>query len=293
MSFFGIWCAGYVVNRRHEAVLQRTLSLSAAQQQVSEARLAALRYQINPHFLFNTLSSISTLVLCLVRMTKPTRCLFGLPHSLGRPFRWTFTMIFHWPRSSACRRFIWRSNPFDIPMICITGLKSKMMPCVQWSQACFCSRWSKTPRTRHAPRGRLPSPRDQRRSSGPEFGDHGCRRWQGLVPFQLRYRRRPPNVAGKRLALGFGIIFADHEVRGVGGYTVALVLPWQDPPRHRLEEVKSDVANFVELRSAGSGRVARRPSSLSAILAACLPARNSLPPESISRRTACSERREA
>ena len=40
--------------RRHGAVLAR---------EAQEAQLRALRYQINPHFLFNTLNSLSSLIL--------------------------------------------------------------------------------------------------------------------------------------------------------------------------------------------------------------------------------------
>lgn len=53
----------YQAHRRNEAELQRA-RLSAAESQVaaSAATLASLRYQLNPHFLFNTLNSISSLV---------------------------------------------------------------------------------------------------------------------------------------------------------------------------------------------------------------------------------------
>jgi LytS/YehU family sensor histidine kinase len=43
-----------------------------------------LRYQLNPHFLFNTLNSISTLVL-LKQTSAPTRCCHGCPPSCATP----------------------------------------------------------------------------------------------------------------------------------------------------------------------------------------------------------------
>jgi len=57
------WCALYFGIKYYEALqdeLRRTL---AAESSAQEAQLRALRYQIHPHFLFNTLNAISTLVL--------------------------------------------------------------------------------------------------------------------------------------------------------------------------------------------------------------------------------------
>lgn len=46
------------------AVGERELRLAAALNAAQEAQLAALRFQINPHFLFNSLNAVSSLVTC-------------------------------------------------------------------------------------------------------------------------------------------------------------------------------------------------------------------------------------
>ncbi|OOG56954.1 hypothetical protein B0E48_11795 [Rhodanobacter sp. C03] len=44
------------------ALIQSTRSLAQREKELVEAQLAALRFQVNPHFLFNTLNAISTLI---------------------------------------------------------------------------------------------------------------------------------------------------------------------------------------------------------------------------------------
>jgi two-component system, LytTR family, sensor kinase len=57
------WSLLYFGIKHHQALqLERERSLRA-EASAHEARLQALRYQLNPHFLFNTLNAISTLVL--------------------------------------------------------------------------------------------------------------------------------------------------------------------------------------------------------------------------------------
>jgi two-component system, LytTR family, sensor kinase len=55
--------AGLVAYCFHRDVIARERQLAEAQQMAQDAQLLALRYQINPHFLFNTLNAASTLVL--------------------------------------------------------------------------------------------------------------------------------------------------------------------------------------------------------------------------------------
>ena len=60
---FAAWAAFYVANsyaRQLRAADRRSAALA---REAQEAQLRALRYQINPHFLFNTLNSLSSLIL--------------------------------------------------------------------------------------------------------------------------------------------------------------------------------------------------------------------------------------
>ncbi|WP_109808604.1 sensor histidine kinase [Sphingosinithalassobacter portus] len=57
------WSALYFGINFYLVVEAQTDQMKALETQASSAQLAMLRYQLNPHFLFNTLNSISTLVL--------------------------------------------------------------------------------------------------------------------------------------------------------------------------------------------------------------------------------------
>lgn len=64
-SFFilFIWCSLYFsIKQWHQSSKERE-RLLRAESEIKEARLLALRYQLNPHFLFNSLNAVSTLVL--------------------------------------------------------------------------------------------------------------------------------------------------------------------------------------------------------------------------------------
>ena len=62
------WSALYYGINYYLLLEEQSRQLSRVEHQASSAQLAMLRYQLNPHFLFNTLNSISTLV--LLRQTE-------------------------------------------------------------------------------------------------------------------------------------------------------------------------------------------------------------------------------
>ena len=62
-SLLAAWSALYYSINYYLLLEQQTDHLEQLEHQASAAQLAMLRYQLNPHFLFNTLNSISTLVL--------------------------------------------------------------------------------------------------------------------------------------------------------------------------------------------------------------------------------------
>ena len=64
-SFFilFIWCSLYFSIKQWQQSSQEKERLRRAESEVREARLLALRYQLNPHFLFNSLNAVSTLIL--------------------------------------------------------------------------------------------------------------------------------------------------------------------------------------------------------------------------------------
>jgi two-component system, LytTR family, sensor kinase len=58
-----IWCSLYFSIKQWQQSSEERERLLRVESEVREARLLALRYQLNPHFLFNSLNAVSTLVL--------------------------------------------------------------------------------------------------------------------------------------------------------------------------------------------------------------------------------------
>ena len=63
LFFFMAWSAFYIANLAQSAALGAQRRLAVAESAAQAAQVRALRYQVNPHFLFNTLNSLSSLVM--------------------------------------------------------------------------------------------------------------------------------------------------------------------------------------------------------------------------------------
>jgi signal transduction histidine kinase len=74
-TLLGAWSALYYMVNFYLQVEEQNDQLIFLENQATSAQLAMLRYQLNPHFLFNTLNSISTLV--LLKQTEPANAMLS------------------------------------------------------------------------------------------------------------------------------------------------------------------------------------------------------------------------
>jgi len=63
LFFFIAWSAFYLATQAQKEALRAQRRLADAESAAQAAQVRALRYQVNPHFLFNTLNSLSSLVM--------------------------------------------------------------------------------------------------------------------------------------------------------------------------------------------------------------------------------------
>jgi two-component system, LytTR family, sensor kinase len=85
-TLLGAWSALYYAINFYLQVEEQNDQLIRLENQATSAQLAMLRYQLNPHFLFNTLNSISTLV--LLKQTEPANAMLS---RLSSFLRYTLT----------------------------------------------------------------------------------------------------------------------------------------------------------------------------------------------------------
>jgi len=74
-TLLGAWSALYYAINFFLQVEEQNDQMIRLENQATSAQLAMLRYQLNPHFLFNTLNSISTLV--LLKQTEPANAMLS------------------------------------------------------------------------------------------------------------------------------------------------------------------------------------------------------------------------
>ncbi|MFM5931077.1 MAG: sensor histidine kinase [Novosphingobium sp.] len=72
-TLLGAWSALYYMINFYVQIEEQNDQMIQLENQATSAQLAMLRYQLNPHFLFNTLNSISTLV--LLKQTEPANAM--------------------------------------------------------------------------------------------------------------------------------------------------------------------------------------------------------------------------
>jgi signal transduction histidine kinase len=82
LTLLGAWTALYYAVNFFLQVEEQNDQLMRLENQATSAQLAMLRYQLNPHFLFNTLNSISTLV--LLKQTEPANAMLSRLYSFLR-----------------------------------------------------------------------------------------------------------------------------------------------------------------------------------------------------------------
>ena len=75
LTLLGAWSGLYYAINFFLQVEEQADQLMRLENQATSAQLAMLRYQLNPHFLFNTLNSISTLV--LLKQTDPANAMLS------------------------------------------------------------------------------------------------------------------------------------------------------------------------------------------------------------------------
>lgn len=92
---FLVWCVAHFAITYDAESRDKSLRLMAAQALASDAQNQMLRYQINPHFLFNTLNALSTLILAkdTARAEQMVLSLSGfLRHSLEKELADTISL---------------------------------------------------------------------------------------------------------------------------------------------------------------------------------------------------------
>lgn len=143
LTLLGGWSALYYAINFFLTVERQADRLERLEAQATAAQLAMLRYQLNPHFLFNTLNSISTLV--LLKQTGPANAMLTRLSSFLR-----HTLITEPGSQVTLSRKSRRCSSISISNGC--GSKSGCAPISRLTtprsrracRRCCSNRWSKT-----------------------------------------------------------------------------------------------------------------------------------------------------
>ena len=165
LSLLGAWSALYYAINFFLQVEEQTDRLERLEAQATSAQLAMLRYQLNPHFLFNTLNSISTLV--LLKQTEPANAMLT---RLSGFLRYTLVNqpgAGHRRAGDRDAEALSRHRADAVRGAAAHPIQHRSRRRRGRAPACCCSRWSRT-------RSNMPS---ARRKKGRESA---CRRsWSG------------------------------------------------------------------------------------------------------------------
>ena len=99
--FFAAWSAFYLATLAQAQALGAQRRIAEAEAAARAAQVRALRYQVNPHFLFNTLNSLSSLVLT-GRTEKAEEMLLALSTFFRTSLSLDPSAMSSWRRRSTC-----------------------------------------------------------------------------------------------------------------------------------------------------------------------------------------------
>jgi len=132
------WASFYFGIKLYLELEEKHRQLLAIERLAREAEIRALRYQLQPHFLFNTLNAISTLVLS--EQIKPAMEMIGkLAHLLRAHWLPLNYISFRSPTNSPSSKSTWISNA----CVSVTALRyiGRSIPAsaICWFRGCCCN----------------------------------------------------------------------------------------------------------------------------------------------------------
>src|SRR5262245_59864823 len=125
-----LWCNVYFGGHQWQEMSRQRERMLRAESELREAKLNALRHQLNPHFLFNALNAVSTLALER-DSERATRMLTRISTLCGELSKKSQGRKFLWPRSLNSPVNIWKSNRSGWVSVCASPPTSRP---IRWQQ---------------------------------------------------------------------------------------------------------------------------------------------------------------